>query len=333
MAVVRKNFVTDQTSRDDYVRGVGLLKREESQFSTADFNIPGPTVPVHTYDLFVIWHGLTMMTPVPPGGNPLVRNAAHRGPVFLPWHRVMLAVLEANLQRVLGKAGFALPYWDWAADGDLGSPAGATIWTPGYMGGQGTPVADGPFAFDPADPDSFRVRFESDLNGMLVQTERGLNRDFGRAFPAGWPTLPTSAEVKNALAFTPVGGSPADRYDTLPFNASSEGFRNRVEGFVPRTPTQPVHLHNQVHLWVGGDMTPATSPNDPVFFLNHCNEDRIWEGWMNRYGRLYAPDMTAPAATFKGERIDDPIVSPLGPTGTPRSVLDISAIYTYDVLP
>ncbi|MFF0087627.1 tyrosinase family protein [Streptomyces canus] len=333
MPVVRKNIVTDQTSRDAYVRGVGLLKAEESQFTTADFNIPGPTAPVHTYDLFVIWHGLTMMTPIPPGGNPLVRNAAHRGPIFLPWHRVMLAVLEANLQRVLATADFALPYWDWAADGDLGSPTGAAIWTPAYMGGQGSPVADGPFVFDPADPSSFTVRIESDLNGMLVQTGRGLNRDFARAFPAGWPTLPTSADVKGALDFTPAGGSPADRYDTLPFNASSEGFRNRVEGFMPRTPTQPVHLHNQVHLWVGGDMTPATSPNDPVFFLNHCNEDRIWEGWMNRYGRLYAPDMTAPAATFKGERIDDPIVSPLGPTGTPRTVLDISAIYTYDVLP
>ncbi|MDX3458636.1 tyrosinase family protein [Streptomyces sp. ME02-8801-2C] len=168
---------------------------------------------------------------------------------------------------------------------------------------------------------------------MLVQTGRGLNRDFARAFPAGWPTLPTSADVKGALDFTQAGGSPADRYDTLPFNASSEGFRNRVGGFMPRTPAQRVHLHNQVHLWVGGDMTPATSPNDPVFFLNDCNEDRIWEGWMNRYGRLYAPDMTAPAATFKSERIDDPIVSPLGPTGTPRTVLDISAIYTYDVLP
>jgi tyrosinase len=333
MPVVRKSIVTDQSSRDDYVHGVGLLKQEASQFTTADFNIAGPTAPVHTYDLFVIWHGLTMMTPIPPGGNPLARNAAHRGPIFLPWHRVMLAVLEANLQRVLGKAGFALPYWDWSADGDLGSPTDAPIWTPAYMGGQGTPVTDGPFVSDPADPTSFTVRIESDLNGMLAQTERGLNRDFARPFPAGWPTLPTSADVKSVLAFTPTGGSPTDRYDTLAFNASSEGFRNRLEGFIPRTPTQPAHLHNQVHLWVGGDMAPASSPNDPVFFLHHCNVDRIWEGWMNRYGRRYAPDATAPAATYQGERIDDPIVSPLGAGGTPRGVMDISAIYAYDVLP
>lgn len=328
MAVVRKNILSDQVSRDDFIRGVGLLKREASSFSTGQFGIPGPSVPVSTYDLFVVWHGLTMMTPIPPGGDPLRRNAAHRGPIFLPWHRVMLAVLEANLQRVLGSPGFALPYWDWAADGDLGSPVNAQIWT--YLGSTGTPVPNGPFHHDPADPGSFTVRIESDPSGMLIQTERGLKRDFGRPFPVGWPTLPTSAEVKDALDFAAAGPHPEDRYDTVPFNVTSEGFRNRVEGFRP--PGQP-RLHNQVHLWVGGDMTPATSPNDPVFFLNHCNEDRIWEGWMNRYGHVYAPDMSFPASIYEGERIDDPIVSPLGSSATPRTVMDISAAYTYDVLP
>lgn len=70
-----------------------------------------------------------------------------------------------------------------------------------------------------------------------------------------------------------------------------------------------------------------------MFFLNHCNEDRIWEGWINRYGRIYAPDMSFPASEYEGERIDDPIVSPLGPSATPMMVMDISAVYTYDVLP
>ena len=35
-------------------------------------------------------------------------------------------------------------------------------------------------------------------------------------------------------------------------------------------------MHNLVHRWVGGSMGPGTSPNDPVFFLHHCNVDRIW---------------------------------------------------------
>ena len=31
-------------------------------------------------------------------------------------------------------------------------------------------------------------------------------------------------------------------------------------------------------------MAPATSPNDPVFYLNHCNVDRIWEAWLVNQG-------------------------------------------------
>ncbi|MER7753289.1 tyrosinase family protein [Kitasatospora sp. NPDC097643] len=338
MAVVRRNILTDQTARDDYVRGILLLKQEVGRHTTRQFGIAGPDTPVRTYDLFVIWHGKTMTTPIPPHGNPMVRNAAHRGPIFLPWHRVMLGLLEANLQRVLHKPDFALPYWDWSADGDLGSPADAAIF--GHLGGDGDPVTTGPFAYHRTDPATFTVRIESDPSGMrLVQTSRGLRRSFAQPPPFGWRTLPTGAQVKGALDFAPPpGAAPADRYDVRDFNASSEGFRNRLEGWLPKDPSQPVHLHNQVHVWIGGDMGPATSPNDPLFYLHHCNVDRIWQGWLKRYGPLYAPDMTAPAATYLGERIDDPIVSPLGtvtsgPAATPRSVLDLSAVYTYDALP
>ncbi|WP_045304407.1 tyrosinase family protein, partial [Saccharothrix sp. ST-888] len=251
----------------------------------------------------------------------------------------MLGLLEANIQRVLQKPGFALPYWDWSADGDLGSPTNAQIFTPSYLGGDGDPVTTGPFAFSPADPATFTVRIQSDQSGMkLLQTHRGLRRSFAQPPPFGWRTLPTGAEVKDTLAFTPAGGNPVDRYDVPAFNSSSEGFRDRLEGWLPKDPSRPVHMHNQVHVWIGGDMAPATSPNDPVFFLHHCNVDRIWQGWMNRYGRLYAPDMSAPATTYLGERIDDPIVSPLstgtaGTPATPRSVLDMSAAYTYDAVP
>jgi tyrosinase len=83
-----------------------------------------------------------------------------------------------------------------------------------------------------------------------------------------------------------------------------------------------------VHVWVGGDMGPSTSPNDPVFYLNHCNVVRLWEGWMQTHGRQYLPDMSA-GAELEGHRIDDEIVSPLGSSATPRQVLDISAVYTY----
>ncbi len=317
---VRKNILSDNAARDKFIRGVLLLKGENSGRTTANLGIPGPARPVSTYDLFSVWHHFTMMRMTPPG-NPAGRNAAHRGPIFLPWHRVMLLVLERNLQRVLMDADFGLPYWDWAADGDL--PAAqqrtARVWRADCMGGQGDPVTTGPFAFRANDPNSFRVRIVANSQGGLTQVNRGLRRSFGTS---GASTLPRTLSVTAALPLTP--------FDRPNWDAASGGFRNRLEGW--SSETAPPGLHNRVHVWVGGDMNPSTSPNDPVFYLNHCNVDRIWEGWMQRHGRRYLPDMNA-GADLNGHRIDDPIQSPLGGGATPRQVLNVSAAYTYDTLP
>ena len=319
MAVTRRNILNSAAVRDQYTKGANLLKQESSGKTTTDLGMTGPAVNVSTYDLFVIWHYQTMMTLTPPN-NSAGRNAAHRGSIFLPWHRVMLMLFESNLQRVLSDDTFGLPYWDWAKDGDK-TPAKqkqSKVWATNCMGGAGSPVTAGPFRFKSSDPTSFRVRIEADAFGQLRSVDRGLQRSFATS---GATTLPTSAHVSDALQLTP--------YDEAQWDADSDGFRNRVEGW--SGPNGEPWLHNRVHVWVGGDMLPGTSPNDPVFFLNHCNEDRIWESWMKKNGRVYRPTMTAPADLL-GQRIDDPISSP-DSTTTPRAVLDVSTVYTYDELP
>jgi tyrosinase len=41
-------------------------------------------------------------------------------------------------------------------------------------------------------------------------------------------------------------------------------------------------IHGSVHIWVGGTMSDAgVSPADPVFWLHHCNLDRLWWVWYN----------------------------------------------------
>ncbi|HKQ99850.1 MAG TPA: tyrosinase family protein [Pyrinomonadaceae bacterium] len=318
MAVIRKNILADPTVRDQFIRGVKLLKQENSGRTTANLGIPGPVRQVSTYDLFSVWHHVTMMRLTPPG-NSAGRNAAHRGPIFLPWHRVMLMVLERNLQRVLTDANFGLPYWNWAADGDL--PAAqqktALIWRANCMGGQGDPIQTGPFAFRPADPNTWRVRIVANSQGSLVSVNRGLRRFFGDDIA----TLPTTQSVINALALTP--------YDRANWDTSAGGFRNRVEGW--SNDVSGPGLHNRVHVWVGGDMSPSTSPNDPIFYMNHCNVDRLWEAWMRAHGRNYVPAQNA-GAFLAGHRIDDQIASPLGGSATPRQVLNVNSTYTYDTL-
>jgi tyrosinase len=313
MAAIRRNIVTDQGARDAFVEGVLALKAEFLGATTASFGIAGPAQQISTYDLFTVWHHLAMGQMTPPTQSD--RNAAHSGPVFLPWHRLMLLLFELQLQRVLQDDTVGLPYWDWATDGAqpaVEQPLSA-LWRDTGIGGTGQPVTDGPFV-----PPAFRVRIESNAFGRLQSTDRGLNRALGQDSSAS--RLPTPSSQGSTLRMV--------RYDSSPWNRSSTGFRNRIEGWLP------FGMHNQVHVWVGGDMGPASSPNDPVFYLNHCNVDRLWEAWMVDRGRTYVPTQLE-SEDLARHRINDTMYSILVQQPiTPAQMLDVSAFYSYvDLLP
>lgn len=317
MAAIRHNILTDKVARDGYVEGILALKAEGTGVMSDSVGIPEPVIELSTYDLFVLWHTWAMSVFTPPSEGD--RNAAHRGPVFLPWHRFMLILLEAQLQRVLGKPDFGLPYWSWTDDDE-----NSLVWADDCMGGDGDPaqgfaVTSGPFAA--ASP--FQVNIATNSVGALVTVRRPLRRRFN--LPLG---LPAHAELEAALA----NGD----YDVPPWNASDDtvSFRNLLEGWTPAA-TQP-HLHNRVHVWVGGDMLPASSPNDPVFYLNHCNVDRIWSAWLEHADEpRYVPDQSASDDLFR-HRIDDPLFSIFTSDDdnrwTPRRMLDVAETYTYDTL-
>jgi len=64
-------------------------------------------------------------------------------------------------------------------------------------------------------------------------------------------------------------------YDASPFDSTvSNSYRNRLE----------IDLHNRVHNYVGGHMGTREAPNDPAFWLHHCNIDRLWSLWQNTRG-------------------------------------------------
>ena len=58
---------------------------------------------------------------------------------------------------------------------------------------------------------------------------------------------------------------------------SSGTFANyrKVEGANDRRMGSHVHAH----VWVGGNMAAADSPRGPLFYLHHCNIDRLWAIW------------------------------------------------------
>jgi hypothetical protein len=246
-----------------------------------------------SYDDFIERHHHSMMTAtLSPGeaGTSNTRNVAHRGPAFLPWHRYFCRELELVLQEK--RPLVTLPYWDWAAD--AGNPISAALWNTNpaqriYVGGNGTgpngEVTTGPFTGWTALISGPGGTFTPRPGGII--RELGSNPDFGTGI--GVPAFPTAAQVTDAIQNFAT-------YDTSPWHRGSAGsFRNRLEGWLALAGENGSQLHNRVHIWVGGDMGPGTSPNDPVFFLHHCNIDRLWAAWQYAHpGAAYAPAAGGP---------------------------------------
>jgi tyrosinase len=102
----------------------------------------------------------------------------------------------------------------------------------------------GNFSFNTADPNSWRVRVAANASGDLLPVNRGLRRRFASSVVTG---LPKNAHVATALML--------DAYDASRWDTSSNGFRNRLEGWSADPGFKAPWLHNAVHVWVGGDMS------------------------------------------------------------------------------
>jgi tyrosinase len=215
-----------------------------------------------------------------------VRNAAHSGPIFLPWHREFLKRFEKDLQRMV--PGVSLPYWDWTQDSS--KPHSSPIWSDDFLGGNGDPsytdpsldftpnpdmgfvVRTGPFKYDPTDPASWNVPVIDDMGNPIFRQDGKLRRDpLLRWFELrSFLKFPITQDVESAKKITTY-----DNPDWYQHAADSNpSFRNAIEGW-----RSPVELHNAIHVYVWGTMQFGISPGDPVFFLNHSNVDRIWAEW------------------------------------------------------
>jgi tyrosinase len=272
---------------------------------------------------------------------------AHQGPAFFPWHRQFILSFERDLQKIDPTVN--LPYWDWTYHRSK-NPAFSrgSLWRTDMMGRSDTTsppdyiVTDGPFGqaagwkvtLHPAPPDPSAI---PESAGDFLQ----------RALGNSFPILPTLRDVSESM-------NVAD-YDAPNWNGpgpngvpATSSFRNWEEGWVdlPDGSTPP-NTHNRVHVWMGGAMLPMTSPNDPVFFLHHCNVDRIWAAWQARHPAgdpgLKYPESSAFVVPKPGHGLHDPMPpwddrfdndrQAVLPKVTPFDMLDRSKPelgYTYD---
>lgn len=91
--------------------------------------------------------------------------------------------------------------------------------------------------------------------------------------------LPTANQIRDLL--TNYSGNVPATEDSL---NDYEKFTYSLEGYVSSLPA-----HNHVHVWVGGVMNSEWSPADPIFWLHHCEVDRLWAAWQVTHQASHPP--------------------------------------------
>lgn len=220
-----------------------LTAEEWSRFMGAVIALKHTFAPgseLSVYDTFVAIHlGVTRLS------GAQNRDGAHGGPGFLPWHREYIRRFEQALQSVDSRV--TLPYWNWGL-GDL--PQTSSLLQDSRLGTMGSGGAS---------------NFELET-GYLAENPNAFN-------PMGWEIHPDlrpfgSALQRNPTLNTGPGWPSATTVTNILAETSFHNFRPSLEG-----------VHGTMHIRIGRDMSQMTSPNDPIFFLHHCQVDRIWAMW------------------------------------------------------
>jgi tyrosinase len=194
-------------------------------------------------------HGATQPQNTWPQGVDDWNSCQHGSWFFLPWHRMYLHYFEQIVRDVIvqlgGPSDWALPFWDYSAD-----PARSTT-----------------LALPPAfvattwpDPGPNPLREEARAPGI---------RD-------GSPV-----DVEDVRLGTWTVSFSTDFLTRPSFGGPVTGWHHPPQG-AGLLETQP---HGTIHVDVGGPTglmsAFATAPLDPIFWLHHCNIDRLWEVWRN----------------------------------------------------
>jgi tyrosinase len=232
----------------------------------------------------------------------------HGSPWFVAWHRWYVFYFEKIVRKFSGAADFALPYWNYASD-------------------QGTSLQL-PAAFQqPTDQQGNIIPIYEDLRGLGFANPAGSGAQNVPMNQDGY--MPFSQTDYNP-ALSAINLFPSDDTYVAPPDPAYYAF-----GLAGRLEVQP---HDDVHVNVGGLMSNVpVAAGDPIFFVHHCQIDRLWASWQSYSDSVYnwGSTPTDPSeAAWKGRKFD--FVDENGKvvnvtTGGQMSTKDMG--YVYDSLP
>ena len=242
---------------------------------------------------------------------------------FLPWHRGYLGWFEQTCRELSGNPQFALPYWDWTQEegnNDLGIPDSfnqdnaLNPFSSLYLNG----FADFRSEFEGAVSESYSSLTEAqlmELQARGMETEAKFWASAGGSFTnrsnARQPNFDQAVQVDVSLE-TILNALAAQT-----FTASSGGFGSdqamQHSGF-SGSDILEAQPHNNIHNAVGGFMADFPSPVDPIFFMHHCNIDRLWDVWTRKQQQHGLP--TLPQSGLKNWN-NEPFLFYIGSNGKP----------------
>jgi tyrosinase len=233
------------------------------------------------------------------------------GNVFPTWHRPYLVLYEqllaANFGDIINQykaqspdlgaqfeaeaITWRLPYWDWAQNSDI--PPDWTASKISIFGFDGKP--------DPFDNPFVAYRFQR-LDGYGFQGSFTVYPTTMRCPSTADKDAQSQPEIANEwLAKADFKGKIMDLFPTPLFEPDPWGqFSNHTwDKIHSGTLTSLEGIHDTVHLDIGG--IPSSGPNsfygnmtdsdyssfDPIFFLHHCNVDRLLTLWMAGHPTIF----------------------------------------------
>lgn len=202
------------------------------------------------------WGNVHGIGPAPPPAAPASaqwNTCQHGHWWFLPWHRMYLLFFERTIRRLSGNPSFSLPFWDYTA---------------GTAAGNVYPARALPLIFR-----------QPTTNNPLFIPQRNA------ALNAGGQMAPSVVSTTVAMASTVFAGPPgsSNSFGSQQIAAPSHGAV--THGLLETTP------HDSVHVAIGGFMGSfGTAARDPIFWMHHCNIDRLWNHWLTLGGGRRDPN-------------------------------------------
>lgn len=169
---------------------------------------------------------------------------------FLSWHRIYLfyfeQIVSATIKQLNGPE-WALPYWNYS---DSNNPDARRL------------------------PPAFRAELTPDQepNPLLV-AQRNPGCNSGLVIADEFDIDISECLAEPAFVAQGTGGNPG-------FGGPQTGFNHGGGNAVGKIEMTP---HGSMHMAVGGFMGAFnTAGLDPLFWLHHCNIDRLWTVWLRR---------------------------------------------------